>query len=429
MTVTKISGSQGTRAQEAERIAHVFRRCGFGPAPGDVDLWRDRGARALIEALLEDEEIVVLDETNLFDGFGGRDDFEDDKMFHTFVNQMFTGTNLLHERMTWYWHTHFTSSVESSESQFGWQQHHLIRRMALGSFRDLARAITTDPAMLFYLDGAGSYGDNPNENYAREFLELFALGHDGGYTEGDVRAAARIFSGWHVDWDTAEVSFEPETHYGRPITFMGKRQRWTLDALVDHVCALPACHRHVVTRLYHHLVGPDLDVVRRDVLAQGFADSDLDIKTLVAEIVRGDDFLEAVHSRTRQPLEWALAALNALGYASVDQAELEVWHLELLGQMPLLPPNVAGWPLDDRWAPTSQIIARTSLLLEWELPESTINNVAPTVDSVLKRCGIFDPSPSTRAALDFIESNYSEFDYRLELLFVAALTSPEFTLL
>lgn len=210
---------------------------------------------------------------------------------------------------------------------------------------------------------------------------------------------------------------------------MGERKRWTVDSLISFVCSQPACHRHVVTRLYNHLVGPDLADARRDELAVLFADEGLEIKPLVAEILRGDDFLNATHSRARQPLEWILAALKAIGYRSVTDAELEYWQIDILGQVPFRPPNVAGWPLDDRWASTSQIIARTSLLLDWELPESTINSVAPTVDAVLERCGIFDPSPSTRAALDAIETNHSEFDYRLELLFVTALISPEFTLL
>lgn len=420
---------QSAQATQDEQIAHVFRRCGFGPQPGDIERWRDVGATGLIEALLEDDSAPALDEDALFEQFGGSDDIEDDAIFQAFLDPMLSATRSLHERMTWYWHTHFTSSAESSGVRFGWQQHHLLRRHALGNFGDLARAISTDPAMLFYLDGAGSYGENPNENYAREFLELFTLGRDGGYGEDDVRAAARIFSGWHVDWESAEVHFEPDTHYARPVTFMGKRQRWTLDSLVEHVCGLRSCHRHVVTRLYSHLVGPDLSDTRRDELADVFAASGLEIKPLVAAILRGDDFLAALHSRTRQPIEWALAALRALGYRSVEQADLKPWQLETLGQMPMRPPNVAGWPLDDRWSGPSQVIARTSLLLDWELPEEAINTLPPTVDAVLERCGIFAPSASTRAALDTIEETYSEFDYRLELLFVTAMTSPEFSLL
>jgi len=426
----QLRGLQGAdEAADLERIAHVFRRCGFGPRPGEVGQWRDEGAAALVESLLANEEIYALDEENLYDGFGGPDDIDDDVMFATFIDQMLDPVNPLHERLTWYWHTHFTSSVESSGRRYAWQQHHLVRRLALGNFQDLAREITTNPAMLYYLDGAGSRGDNPNENYAREFLELFTLGRDGGYTEDDVRAAARILSGWQVDWDTGEVDFDSERHYDRPVTFMGERKRWTIDSLIGFVCALPACHRHVVTRLYHHLVGPDLTDKRRNELAKVFADNGLEIKPLVAAMVRGDDFFEAIHSRARQPLEWAIAALNAVGYRSAADVELRHWQIDMLGQTPFLPPNVAGWPLDDRWGSPSQIIARTSILLDWELPRSTIDSVPPTVDAVLARCGIYDPSDSTRAALDTIEREHSEFDYRLELLFLTALTSPEFTLI
>jgi hypothetical protein len=128
-------------------------------------------------------------------------------------------------------------------------------------------------------------------------------------------------------------------------------------------------------------------------------------------------------------LEWVLGAIQALGFETATAVDLQIWQLENLGQTPFRPPNVAGWPLDDRWSGTSQIVGRTSLLLEWELAENTIDNVAPTVAAVLERCGIYAPSPSTLAALKRIERDFSEFDYRLELLFVTALTSPEFTLL
>jgi len=419
---------QGQTDDEAEQIAHVLRRCGFGPKPGDVDHWRERGAAALVDALLGDDDVKALDEDDLFAQFGGTE-IDDSELFAAMVDPALQGENQLHERMSWYWHTHFTTSRDSSTQSLVWRQFQLIRRMALGNFGDFARAISTDAAMLLYLDGAGSYGDDPNENYAREFLELFTLGRNGGYSEEDVRAAARIFSGWHVDWDTGDVTFEPDTHYDRPVTFMGKRQRWTIDSLVSFVTAQPACHRHVVTRLYHHFVGPDLSPARRDELAKVFANSGLEIKALLGAMLRGEDFLKAARSRTRQPVEWALGALNALGYTSTEHAELEHWHLEILGQMLYYPPNVAGWPLDDRWSAPSQIIARTTVLLEWELPESTVDAVAPTVDAVLARCGIYSPSPSTRTALERIQDEFSEFDYRLELLFVATLTSPEFTLL
>jgi len=272
----KRQASPATTDQTASQIAHVFRRCGFGPRPGDVARWLDEGPEALIEALLANEEVHALAAADIFEAFGGPDDLDDSAVFSTFLDQMMNGENQLHERMTWYWHTHFTSSVETGGRRYGWQQHHLLRRHALGNFADLARAITTDPAMLYYLDGEGSRGENPNENYAREFLELFTMGRNDGYGEDDVRAAARILSGWRTDWETGEVSFDPERTYQRPVTFMGERRRWTLDAFITYVCAQPSCHRHVVTRLYHHLVGPDLSDTRRDELAKVFAATRMD---------------------------------------------------------------------------------------------------------------------------------------------------------
>ena len=301
-----------TTPEIRRQIAHVFRRCGFGPAPGAVAAWESQGPQALIDDLLARDTIEFLSEDELFDGYDVSDDDGDYQLFAQFVramgDSMMTGANPLHERMTWYWNTHFTSSFDRASAQMIWRQYHLVREHALGHFPTLVRRITTDAAMLLYLDGSGSRGANPNENYARELLELFTLGRDGGYTEDDVKAAARILSGWWVDWETGEVNYEAEESYTRPVTFMGERRRWTLDGFVDYVCARPACARHVATRLYHHLVGPDPTAERIDELAAAFRDGDMEIRPLVEAIVRGPEFLDAVHSRARQPIEWLVGA-------------------------------------------------------------------------------------------------------------------------
>jgi len=422
------SGTNRDREVKAG-IAHVLRRCGFGPRPGDVDRHLDLGPQGLVEELLSKTDIWALEGQSLEEDMPARADDGGDEVFRRFVGQMVSDLNPLHERMTWYWHTHFTSSIDTVDGGFVWRQWHLIRRHALGNFRDLARAITIDPAMLAWLDGDGSHAEAPNENYSREFLELFTLGRDQGYVEEDVRVAARVFAGWFVDWDSGVARFEAEAAYDRPLTFMGERRRWTAETLVDFVCSLPACHRHVVTRVYRHLVGVEPSAARVLELASVFAENDLEIKPLVAAILRADDFHTAQWSRARQPIEWALGAMQAVGYDEPAESGLQLWNLEALGQLPYLPPNVAGWPLDDRWSSASQIIARTGILLDWEMPEATIDAVAPTADAVLKRCGIFTPTPATRDALATIEGDVAEYDRRLELLFLAVLTSPEFSLL
>lgn len=423
-------------AHERQRIAHVLRRCGFGPVPGEVERWEEQGAAALIDDLLANTEVRAnpadspLADLDLESGEYDDDDYQlFVSMAMRMLRAMGEGDNQLHERMVWFWHTHFTSSYEKGSARGMWTQHHLVRRNALGNFADLAREITTDAAMLFYLDGAESRGEAPNENYAREFLELFTLGRDGGYTEEDVRGAARILAGWNVDWETREVSFDPEQGFDRPVTFMGDRRRWTLDDFVAAVCAKPACARHVSAQIYHHLVGPDLSDARNDELAAVFADSGLDITAVIAEILRGPDFLESVNGRPRQPIEWFVGMHHALGLDLADLEESDMWRLENLGQVPFYPPNVGGWPLDDRWAAADQVIARTSILFDRDLPDETIDNVTPTADAVLARCGVYEPSATTLAALKQIEADVSEYDRRLELLFATVLVSPEFTLL
>ncbi len=424
-----------TTPEIRKQIAHVFRRCGFGPAPGAVEAWQDEGPEALIEDLLARETIEFRSEANLYDGFdlGGEDDDDADyRLYDAAVDEiaerMRTGSNPLHERMSWYWCTHLTSSRERADATMMWRQHQLFREHALGHFPTLMRRVTTDAAMLLYLDGSESRGSNPNENYAREFLELFTLGRNGGYTEDDVRAAARILSGWWVDWETGEVFYEAERAYTRPVTFMGERRRWSLDGFIEFVCSRRACAEHVTTRIYNHVVGPELTDERRDELATVFVDAGLEIKPLIAAIVRGQDFLDAVHARPRQPIEWLIGARQALGLPGLFDAD-EAWSLELLGQIPFQPPNVAGWPLDNRWASASQIISRTSVALDWELPERLYDEIEPTVDAVLARCGIYEPSASTLAALKQIEADVSEYDGRLDLLLLTTLVTPEFTLL
>lgn len=418
-------------ATEREQIAHVFRRCGFGPRPGDVETWEDAGAAALVDYLLGIDNVELAEPGQEFDGLP--DPVDNDYQFlrqaaARMCERMARGANPLHERMSWYWHTHFTTSAERSGARLAWLQHHLLRRHAFGHFPTLVREITTDAAMLRYLDGSGSRADMPNENYAREMLELFTLGRDGGYTEDDVRAAARILAGWHVDYETEEVAFYPEYAYTRPVTFMGERRRWTLDEFVEFVCAQPACAPHVVTRLYHHLVGPDLTDARRDELAAVFVDAGMEIKPLVAAMLTGEDFFTSVRSRARQPIEWLLAARVAIDASPVFDPEA-TWWFEDMNQIPFFPPNVAGWPLDGRWSSASQIISRSSIIFDWDLAERLYDEVEPTAAAVLARCGVFDASPSTLAALEEVEADFSEYDDRLSLLFATVLLSPEFTLL
>ncbi len=177
--------------------AHVLRRTTFGPTPELVDRFAAEGPRAAEAALdfaLSAKPLAVRPAKVTPDDW--------DLSLRGWVDNLRDPAGGVHEKMTWFWHGHFATSSEKVGSQpmlHGQQQ--LFRRHAMGSFRDLFRAVMKDPAMLLYLDAAGSGVDAPNENLARESMELFSIGH-GNYTESDVKAGALALAGWEVDYET-----------------------------------------------------------------------------------------------------------------------------------------------------------------------------------------------------------------------------------
>ena len=409
-----------------EQVAHLLRRTGFGIRPGQIDALASTDIDDLIDERLTDVGWALPPEEVESRNF---DDADWDVLPREWISQMLSTDTGLHERMVWFWHGHFTSSKDKATDKLLYRQHNLIRRHALGNFADFAREMLVDGAMLRYLDGDGSEGDSPNENLSREFLELFMLGRGNGYTEADIRAGARILSGWRVDYESSEVSFDPERHYNRPVEYMGTRQRWSLDDFVDVILSQPSCAEHVASRIHAHLVSTELSNERRAQLGNTLRNNNWEIRPLVADILHHEDFTKALGRRARQPVEWFVAAATASGLNTFGENGLEMWQLYQTGQVPYLPPNVAGWPDDDRWSSATQIMARGNAILNWQLPDSLINSLPPTVDAVLSHLGIPMVSESTTSALNEAISMQTEYDNGLELLLVTALLSPEFSLI
>lgn len=405
--------------QRHEAVAHLLRRTTFGPRPGQVEHLVDRPVAELTTEILDDHG-------DRADGASTPDmgSSDDEGLVTWWINRLRDPRAGIHERVVWYWHGHFTTSLDRVSTDMMWRQHQRIRRHALGNFGELTREMLTDAAMLVYLNGSGSTGNDPNENLARELMELFTLGV-GNYTEDDVKAAARALSGYWVDWDTSEVHFDEDAHYDRPVRFLGERARHDADSVADALLAQPACARHVARRIHRHLVGLDPEPTQLEELASVFRDHDLEILPLVEAIVRSDAFAASARTRPRQPIEWLVAALPALG---ADDVEIDVWSIADAGQLPFHPPNVAGWPDDDRWVDGSQVLDRINRVLDLGWQEAIDLDVEPTVESVLARCGIWEVSAATRAVLDDAIRRQSEYDRGLELLFALTLTSPEFSL-
>lgn len=400
-------------ADDATLIAHLLRRLTFGPHPGQIDELLPLGVAGALEQLLAASPLEP-DEPQL----GSGDDYG--VVRNWWLRVLSRPDAGLHERMVWFWHGHLTSSLQKCTPGLMLVQHRVLRQHALGNLRDLLQAITVDGAMLEWLDGAYSSAEAPNENYARELMELFALGI-GSYTEADVRAGSIAFSGWGIDYENGlTVYFDEGSGPQAPVEFLGTTVSSAAEA-VDAVCDHPACAPFVAGRIYRYLMGTEAEPARREELGALLRDSGLEIRALVEAIVRDPAFLESRSNRPRTGLEWFLAAQALLG------VELDAWRLDNLGQTPFLPPNVAGWPGDERWVSAGAVFSKA-----WTAWDSSGD--APTFDSddpvseILAKAGLYEVSAESRAALDDAASSVEGRRETSSLLHALTLMSPEFGL-
>lgn len=421
---------------ELARLAHLLRRATLGPAPGRLDELAESGHDTVLEALVArgsgaDDAGAGNDlfDPPVFD-VPGRLRHDDDTTFvRWWISQMAHPRQGLHERMVWFWHSHFTTSRDSVASVMLVGQHELVRRHALGNLRDLVAGMVTDAAMLVYLDGAGSVGTAPNENLARELLELFTLGR-GNYTEADVRAGARALAGWWVDQDSGEAGFDPGAAYPGTVDLLGHQGRFGAEEVTEILCSHPAFAPHIAGRVYEHLVGETPGDQARAELASVLTAHDLEILPLVEAVLGHPDFTASVHARPRSPLEWFMAAGNAL---RIDPGRLvdHVWMLDLLGQGPFLPPNVGGWPRGTHWVTPSQQLARigTSFwMAQYPDPDDLPFPADDPVPAAIRWCGLADVGAETREILDAAANEPLSAPDVNRLLVYLVVHSPEFAL-
>jgi uncharacterized protein (DUF1800 family) len=261
--------------------------------------------------------------------------------------------------MTLFWHNHFATSIAKVQrTTLMFDQNRLLREHALGKFGPFLLAMSKDTAMLHWLDSNSNVKAHPNENYARELMELFSLGV-GHYTEKDIREAARAFTGWHTDGDAYE--FNPKFHDDGEKTVLGQKGNWNGDDVVRIVLGREDAARFLVRKLYRSFISeqeepPDSLL---EPLADSFRQSDYDIGALMRTLLSSRHFFSAYAFRRRikSPVEFVLGAVRATVGGQVLQQVL-VGRLEAMGQQLFAPPNVKGWRGAQAWLSTSTVLAR-----------------------------------------------------------------------
>jgi len=279
----------------------------------------------------------------------------------------------LTERMTLFWHNHFVSSQQKVRSlALMYRQNLLLRRYALGNFGELLHAVSRDPAMVIYLDSVSNKKGEPNENFAREVLELFTLG-EGHYSEQDVREAARAFTGWSLDRRTGEFRFRPRLHdYGEKIV-LGRTGDFDGDDVLDILLAQPATAEFITAKLWREFISPTPDPREVKRLAAIFRSSHYEIKPLLRALLTSDVFYAPQNRAVlvKSPVELIVGTLRLLDMHSEDLRPAAFVGRNL-GEDVFAPPNVKGWPGGDTWINSQTLLARrqliTRLLRAQEMP-------------------------------------------------------------
>jgi uncharacterized protein (DUF1800 family) len=265
--------------------------------------------------------------------------------------------------MTLFWHNHFVSSQQKVRvARFMYTQNALLRAHALGNFGSQLHAVAKDPAMLIYLDTAQSRKTQPNENFAREVMELFTLG-EGRYQEQDIKEAARAFTGWSIDRETGQYLFRPGAHDYGVKTVLGTSGRFDGDAVLDVLLARPETSEFVTAKLWREFVSPE--PVAREVqrIAQLFREQNLDVKIALRALLLTDAFWAAENrgALVKSPVELVVGTLRQLELTPTAAAPFAIAATGM-GQALLSPPNVKGWPGGDVWINSTTLLARKQFL-------------------------------------------------------------------
>jgi uncharacterized protein (DUF1800 family) len=411
---------------EAERLLW---RAGFGPRSGESQHLASLGLQRAVDSLVHPPaQDRLVGKPPIVDGhpIAPKDAFGHDHLW--WLDKMVRTSRPLVERMTLIWHDWFaTSNATVGSQKLMLQQNELFRQIGLGSFKGLAMRVTINPAMLLYLNGLNSIKGSPNENYAREMMELFTLGHGSGYTERDVREQARALTGWTADYRNGigwtRFHFKRENHDDAMKVIFGKPGPFNWKSAVKLCLEHPAHAGYFVNKLWSYFIPEPPDKGTASVLEQLYVHSGYEIRPVVTAILK-HPLLYTGPRMTKSPVVYTAGLLRTRG----DRIETEdwIWLDAMAGQQLFYPPNVSGWN-DDRWLDTSTfrarwLIARRALQKHAFSPDHIAHADRPPadpqklVDRALGWWGSLRVSPQTRGSLlDYAEKNMNAAvadDYR-----------------
>jgi uncharacterized protein (DUF1800 family) len=356
-----------------KQLKHLWARAGFGMRFEDMKSYENIPVKYAVKQLLDttDAEIaisVVQDATDYNAVIKG--DAAARKMFMqnqrqqekdlnlAWINKMGTTNAVLQEKMTLFWHNHF--ACRANIALFAQQLNNIHRVNALGNFRTMLLQVAESPAMLQFLNNQQNRKGHPNENFARELMELFTIGR-GNYTETDVKESARSFTGYGFD-KTGTFVNRPFVHDNGEKTFLGKIGNFNGEDIMHMLLEKKETAHFISNKLYKYFVNETADPAHVNAMADVFYNSNYEIKPLLEYVFTADWFYDDKNTGNlvKAPVEF-LVGLNRQYYITYQKPEVLLLFQRALGQVLFYPPNVAGWPGGRNWIDSSSLMYRLKI--------------------------------------------------------------------
>lgn len=362
-------------------LHHLLQRAAFGPTPETLERFRNKDLAIVVDELFKDSETITdllyLSKPDTKDnGKVGavktlllvlKSQKEKEELNLAWIDRMAVAQATLREKMTLFWHNHFATGTDFA--YLLQVQHNTLRKHALGSFKDMLHDISKDPAMILWLNNQQNKKGAPNENFAREVMELFTLGEGNGYTEDDIKDAARAFTGWTVN-QKGEYEFNAKQHDDDFKTVFGKTGYFNGEDIINMLLEKRETAVYVCRKIYRMFVNNVVNEDRVQELASRFFRSGYDIADLMKSIFNAEWFYERenIGSIVISPVE-LIVKLKRICKVEVEDDQM-LGLQRVLGQTLFAPPNVAGWKGGKNWIDGNSIIQRL------HLPKAILNSEA-----------------------------------------------------
>ena len=415
--------------QDIALMTHLLRRAGFGASRDEVEAKAAQGYEHIIEELLNPQSQPGIEEDIMF---RYQPAYNEPAAIETNVQQwlyyMINNPRQLQEKVALFWHMIFCAGHSKIDSG---QEMGLMIRMfrehGMGSFKNLLTLLSTSPAMIYYLDNSESHKVAVNENYGRELLELFSMGvgkdEEFNYSEDDVKACARAFTGWNIapsyppfpyGRSAWEFRYDPADHDENDKTFLGETGNWNGQDILDMVCQQPATARFIARQLYNYFVAdevpvpswrqtPPKDPELIKALEDAYFGSDYDITSMLRVLFNSESFKNSRYAKVKNPAEMVVSTIRFVG----DHQEIKPGLFEIsqepkyMGMDLMNPPTVEGWHTGHEWIDSGTLVERINFASDY-LGQTDLPGVKSLVDRLMSVSDSLSPKDLVDRCLDLV---------------------------